>query len=434
MTRARTQLVLSWFEAPSRLNKVSPFYTEALVLTEGEEQTFEERAFDTGEFVYAELDRLRGELLRGVDVAGAQLGEMRLDAGSDTPADFARFAELIKLSALTHRLRQGQTIAAALPEVNDLLKGTMSPAQRSEFENSALDQRLLDAEQHAGALHDALAATTPQLGNFVPTVGDEPAPQRVGHRHLPALPEAVRVREGAADPDARAEPPAARHPGAQRARALPPRPRRPPLDRAGVRQRDRGACSRRPSPPAAGATATTTASCLQRARKMLARYADGEYARPDGVTETEVKFSLKLPPTAMMQKTPVGGKLLAGIQINGKIDRIDRDEGGDGARLIDYKTGKKKSVKDVQKDLQLALYRLAASEVLGIDASQLIYYFLENEDPTVQADATEEHVAEVRETIDEVADQIVTLDFAPTPSYQICQFCAFNHVCPATEA
>lgn len=431
MTRARTQLVLSWFDSPSRTNKVSPFYTEALELTGGEELEFEERAFDTGEFVFAELERLRGELLRGVDQTGAQLGEMRLDAGADTPAEFARFAELIKLSALTHRLRQGQTIEGALPEVNDMLAGAMSQAQLTEFQSSGLDQRLIEAERHAADLGSIVAATAPQLGNFVPTVGDnlrlsasdigvyQRCPKMYEYEKVLRIPtrEQSHLRLGILVHNV--------------------------LERYHRDLRDRELseeqCSAELDALFDKAVATggwgdsdDDRQLLDRARKMLRRYALGEFARPGGETETEVKFSLKLPPTPVMQSTPVGGRTLAGIQINGKIDRIDRD--AEGTRLIDYKTGNRKTAGEVQKDLQLALYRLAAGEVLGIEASQLIYYFLEHDDPAVEADAGEERIAEVRETINEVADHIVNLDFEPTPSFQICKNCAFNHVCPATEA
>ncbi|MBK5231061.1 MAG: ATP-dependent helicase, partial [Thermoleophilia bacterium] len=99
MTRARTCLVLSRFDADVRGHKASPFYDETLVLTGGEETLFAERSFEPAEFVFAELETLRSRLMSAVDEAGAQLVEMRLDAHAETPADFARFAELIKLSA-----------------------------------------------------------------------------------------------------------------------------------------------------------------------------------------------------------------------------------------------------------------------------------------------------------------------------------------------
>lgn len=431
MTRARKQLVLSWFDSEKRGHNVSPFYSEALELTGGEELSFEERAFDTGEFVFAELDQMRGELMRGVDQTGAQLGEMRLDAGAETPVQFAHFAELIKLSALTHRLRHGQTIDGALPEVNDMLAAAMSPAQLAEFKSSDLDQRLLDAERHAADLHARVSAVAPQLGNFVPTVGDHlrlSASDIGAYQRCPKMYEYEKVLRIPTREQSHLRLGILVHNVLERYH-------RDLGDRELTgQQREAEIIALFEKAVATGGWGDSDddKQLLERARTMLESYASGELARPSGNVETEVKFSLKLPATETMQNTPVGGKLLAGIQINGKIDRIDRGE--EGVRLIDYKTGKAKKASEVKKDLQLALYRLAASEVLGIEASQLIYYYLEGTDPAVEADAGEERIAEVRETINEVADRIVRLEFDPTPDFQICKFCAFGHVCPATEA
>jgi CRISPR/Cas system-associated exonuclease Cas4 (RecB family) len=107
--------------------------------------------------------------------------------------------------------------------------------------------------------------------------------------------------------------------------------------------------------------------------------------------------------------------------------------------VVDYKTGHTaggpKALKTyVGKEIQLAIYKYAGARELGIDADELTYYFLENPNPVVEAAATDEHVAEVRAQIDEVADKIISLDFTPEPEYQKCLMCAFKHVCPATEA
>ncbi|MFY9469075.1 MAG: ATP-dependent DNA helicase, partial [Solirubrobacterales bacterium] len=433
MTRARRQLVLSWFDADLRGHKVSPFYSEALELTGGEQVEFAELDFEAPEFVFAEMEDLRARLMRAVDATGAQLGELRLDAHSDTPSDFARFAELIKLSAITHRLRHGQTIGDALPEINDMLKSSMSPAQRSEFENSELDQRLLAGEHRVAGLGEAIASLSPQLSNYIPVVGDRLrlSASDIGvYQRCPKMYEYEKVmrvptREQSAlrlgilvhtvldryhrdlDPEDLPDPDGCR----ERIVAL--------LDSAIATGGWGGSDDDR--------------QLLDRARTMLDNYAASDFARPAGRVETETKFSLQLPPSPAMADTPVGGRRLTGIQINGKIDRIELL--GDGTtRVIDYKTGAKKSAGEVAKDLQLALYRIAASEVLGIDASSLIYYFLEHDAAVVEATASDERIAEVRETIREVADAIVRQDFTPAPEHMKCKFCAFSHVCPATEA
>ncbi|MBK5230447.1 MAG: PD-(D/E)XK nuclease family protein, partial [Thermoleophilia bacterium] len=359
------------------------------------------------------------------------LVEMRLDAHAETPADFARFAELIKLSALSHRLRHGQTVAEALPEINAMLRGSMSPAQRAEFERSELDERLLAGERYSRLLDRSVAALAPQLGNYVPVVGDRlrlSASDITTYRRCPKMYEYEKVMRIPMRDKSHLRLGILIHNVLERYhrdngdRELGEGGRQAELERlleAGIATGGWGGSD-------------DDRQLLERARAMLRRYAAGELAQPAGEVDTEIKFSLKLPPSPAMTDTPVGGKRLTGIQINGKIDRIDRDD--DGTRLIDYKTGKRRTPGELRTDIQLALYRLAASEVLGIEASSLIYYYLEHDNPAVAAEAGDERIAEVRETINQVADSIVRLEFDPTPSYQICQDCAFKRVCPATEA
>ncbi|MBI4898488.1 MAG: ATP-dependent helicase [Actinobacteria bacterium] len=431
MTRARTRLVLSRFDSNSKTNKISRFYAEALALLEGEETDFQERPFEPSEFVFAELEHARAALMHTIDEAGAQLVEMRLDAHAGTPEDFARFAELIKLSALSHRLRHGQTIAEALPEINQMLTASMSPAQRAGFDRSELDERLLAGERYGQALERTLGALTPQLGNYVPTVGDRlrlSASDISTYQRCPKMYEYEKVMRIPVRDRSHLRLGILVHNVLERfhrdlgERRLSEDEARGELERlleAGIATGGWG-------------SSDDERQLLARAREMLSRYARGELAHPEGTVATEIMFSLKLPPSPAMADVTVGGKRLTGIQINGKIDRIDRNDGQ--ARLIDYKTGKKRTPGDLKKDLQLAIYRIAAEEVLGIEASSLTYYFLESDQPVVAAEAGDERVAEVRETINQVADRVVRLEFDPTPSYQICQFCAFSGVCPATEA
>ncbi len=431
MTRAKTRLVLSRFDSSSRTNKVSPFYAEALELLEDDESEFRERPFEPSEFVFAELEHARAALMHTIDEAGAQLVEMRLDAHAGTPADFAHFAELIKLSALSHRMRHGQTIAEALPEINEMLTTSMSPAQRTEFDRSELDERLLAAERYGQALERTLGTLTPQLGNYVPTVGDrlrlsasdistyQRCPKMYEYEKVMRIPVRDRshLRLGILVHNVLER--FHRDLGAQRMSEEETRAELERLLEAGIATGGWG-------------SSDDERQLLARAREMLTRYSRGELAHPEGEVNTEIMFSLKLPPSPAMAEVAVGGRHLAGIQINGKIDRIDSDDGR--ARLIDYKTGKKRTPGDLKKDLQLAIYRIAAEEVLGIETASLTYYFLEADEPVIAAEAGDERVAEVRETINRVADSVVRLEFDPTPSHQICTYCAFSGVCPATEA
>jgi DNA helicase-2/ATP-dependent DNA helicase PcrA len=436
LTRAKTQLVLSWFDSDSRGHRVSEFYSEALLAVRGEEQTFAERDFETSDFVHAELEALRARVMAAVADAGSQLGEMRLDAHSNAPADLARFAELLKLSALADRLRHGQSIAEALPEINAMLTGQLSAAQRTEYENSELDERLLVSEERVRQLAATVGSLTPQLGSFLPVSGNklrlsasaigsyQRCPQQYAYESVLKIPtpQQSALQLGIAvhnvlerfhrDLERPLEPTAAK----ERLDKL--------LDDV-VRSGNWGRTD-------------DERQLLERARRMLDRYAESDFARPEGRVQTEVKFSFDLPPTELMEQTLVAGKLLDGIQINGKIDRIDTRP-DETTRVVDYKTGSDtkgtRALKNqVAKEIQLAIYKIAGAKALGIEADELTYYFLETEQPVVEAAATDEHVGEVRAQINEVADRIVSLDFTPDPEYNKCKTCAFRHVCPATEA
>jgi DNA helicase-2/ATP-dependent DNA helicase PcrA len=449
MTRARRQLMLSWFDDSTdptgtgrTRTKVSPFFEEAQRAVEAagfpaEVREFQERDFETTDFVYAEMEMLRRELMRSLDRTGADLGEMRLDASSGTPYDFARFAELIKLSALTHRLRHGQSIADALPEINAMLEASMSKSQISAYRASDLDDRLEVSEQRVAELGRAIQGVTPELSNFLPTINNrlrlsasaigsyQRCPKQYEYENVLRIPTADQshLRLGITV-----------HNVLERFH----KDLTKPLSVEETRERLHELLDQQLIAGGWGRT-DDEKQLLARARAMLDRYAEDDFARPPGDVRTEVKFSLSLPQTEKMKETKVGGRILDGIQINGKIDRIDTLPDG-SQRVVDYKTGNDKGGavalrNKVAKEVQLAIYKYAGARELGIDAEGLVYYFLENPGhPVIEAEATPEHVDAVRATIDEVADKIISLDFTPAPDFQKCSTCQFRHVCPATEA
>ncbi len=444
MTRARKGLFLSWFDDKNAKREVkpSPFFEEARLAVAGagfpaEVIRYEERDFETSDFVYAEMEMLRGELMRALDSTGADLGEMRLDASSGTPADFARFAELMKLGALTHRLRLGQSIAEALPELNALIEASMSQQQVAAYRASDLDERLKMSETRVAELGRALEGVAPELANFLPVTGGrlrlsasaigsyQRCPKQYEYENVLKIPSAEQshLRLGITV-----------HNVLERFH----KESTGPISVEDAKERLSQLLDQQLIAGGWGRT-DDERQLLERARTMLDRYAESDFARPEGNVKTEVKFSLNLPPTPGMADRKVAGRKLEGIQINGKIDRIDTLPDGTH-RVVDYKTGNdKKGAKalrnQVAKEVQLAIYKYAGAKELGIEAEGLVYYFLENTSaPVIDAEATQEHVDEVLATINEVADKIVSLDFTPKPDYQKCITCQFRHVCPATEA
>ncbi|PIZ73106.1 hypothetical protein COY07_02380 [Candidatus Peregrinibacteria bacterium CG_4_10_14_0_2_um_filter_43_11] len=127
-----------------------------------------------------------------------------------------------------------------------------------------------------------------------------------------------------------------------------------------------------------------------------------------------------------------GFKLKVGeYTLSGRIDRADDLPDGT-LEIIDYKTGRSKTQKQVEGDLQLFLYALASQECFGLKASRLTLYFLDD-DLQVSVEPTEEKMEKLKAEIIKTADQINTSDFSPTPSKFICQHCPYNKICNAAE-
>ena len=109
---------------------------------------------------------------------------------------------------------------------------------------------------------------------------------------------------------------------------------------------------------------------------------------------------------------PLGNNL----KIGGRIDRVDILPDG-GIEIIDYKTGATiPSQKDVDKNLQLSFYALAASSIpqppFGIkpEKIKLSLYFLDNQEK-ISTTRTKEQLEEAVAEIFKVRDEIEKSDF-----------------------
>ena len=135
---------------------------------------------------------------------------------------------------------------------------------------------------------------------------------------------------------------------------------------------------------------------------------------PPNVLHTEQEFTIEV----------------AGSTVRGKIDRIDQLEDG-SVRIVDYKTGKAKTQDQADQSLQLSIYALAAQQKWGYRASALALQNLEDGSMPVTT-RDEITLREVAEKIRDVAEQIATGEFPPTPGRH-CSWCGFRNLCPATE-
>jgi RecB family exonuclease len=118
------------------------------------------------------------------------------------------------------------------------------------------------------------------------------------------------------------------------------------------------------------------------------------------------------------------------VMVTGRIDQINRL--GDGeVEIVDYKTGRPRTEKQAGEDLQLGVYALAAREILDLEPARLVFYnLMTNEGVAGTRDA--KALAETRDRIAAVADQIRARDFPPRPGYG-CSRCEYKPLCPAHE-
>ena len=116
-----------------------------------------------------------------------------------------------------------------------------------------------------------------------------------------------------------------------------------------------------------------------------------------------------------------------GTKFFGRIDRIDPLPGG-GVEIVDYKTGRTKTQKDVDKDDQVSIYALAAKKALNLEPKKQTYYYLESGEAlsTTRSDTDlKKTVKDIEATIDNITNGY----FEPTPGMH-CTWCEFKDVCP----
>ena len=119
---------------------------------------------------------------------------------------------------------------------------------------------------------------------------------------------------------------------------------------------------------------------------------------------------------------------IEGVKLRGFIDRVDKLESG-GLSIVDYKTSKELfTTDDLEKDLQMTLYQLAAERIWQLPVERLTLYHLRSNTPCSCEPRDETRLEQARQLVLEVAENIAKERF-PAIENQYCP-CDFPEHCP----
>ena len=146
----------------------------------------------------------------------------------------------------------------------------------------------------------------------------------------------------------------------------------------------------------------------------------------------DLSFDPKNLPESLEQVFAV--KIAPDLKIGGKIDRVDKLPGGK-LEIIDYKTGKMPQENQVEKNLQMTVYALAAADPGIYDKKPeeiiLSFYFLDAQEK-ISSQRTGEQLEAAKKSLLEKKKEIEKSDFPPKPG-NLCDFCEFKLLCEAWQ-
>ncbi len=390
----------------------SRHYEQALAAAEAVEEEHEEELFGPAEGLHATYRKLREQVLEASWRAGRELSEPRLDTAIDVNRAIARYLELLKLAALAQRPGDEPT-ADAIGAVNGLLRQVATPEQQAELDASSLDAYLLDSEGERDRRLDLIAAREePSLAAFLPRRGDGMLSLSASDLSLyltcPLKYKFARVFGIPQEPTINQRFGILIHNVLERFHKEPPEP-----GEDGLRKLN-GLFENGWRRTGFGST-DDELQFRDRAREALRLYWERERVAEGEPVWLERKFDFR-----------VGEH-----HVRGRVDRVDRLPDGD-YELIDYKTGERRTEAELENDLQLALYRLAARKAWDVEASTGSYYYVLDADK-VAAPSKPEDAERVERTVLAVGEGILSQDFEPRPSPSVCSWCDYRLICPAAE-
>jgi len=302
----------------------------------------------------------------------------------------------------------------AVDAVNGLLRQVATPEQQTELDASALDSYLLDSERDRDSRRRLIAARhEPSLEAFLPRRGDGGLSLSASDLDLyltcPLKYKFARVFGIPQEPTINQRFGILIHNVLERFHRDELEPGEDGLERlndlleSGWRRSGFG-------------TSDDELQYRDRAREAMRLYWDRERDSEGEPVWLERKFDFQIGPH----------------HVRGRVDRVDRLPGGE-YELIDYKTGERKTEDQLESDLQLALYRLAAREAWEIEAATGSYYYVLDADK-VAAPTKPDDAERVERTVLQVAEGALGQDFEPRPSPKVCSWCDYKLICPAAES
>ena len=417
MTRARDELVLSRPAATEGGDaRPSPFYEDARAVLDAAEQEQGEELFGPAEGLQATYRMIQDEVLEEAWRAGGKLREPRLDTYMDVTRAVARFLELVKLAGLIQGSSE-EPAADALAAINDLLDHAISPEQRSALHDSGLDAYLLDEEGAAKRRRELIEQRDePSLEAFLPRRGEGLAlsatditlyrtcPLKYKFARVFGIPQETTINQRFGIVIHQVLERFHGHQTAAEGEA-----------EAGTLEHLMGlfaAAWRR----SGFGESDDELQFREKAIDALHRYHAREVASGSHPRWVERKFDFRIGPH----------------HLRGRVDRVDQLPSG-GYELIDYKTGDPKPVRELESDVQLAIYRLAAREAWRLEGAAGSYWYV-LADEKVAVGGSPDDLERVEGVVLEVGEGILGQDFEPRPSPEICSWCDFKLICPASEA
>ncbi|MGO8905272.1 MAG: PD-(D/E)XK nuclease family protein [Solirubrobacteraceae bacterium] len=354
----------------------------------------------------ATLQLMREEVLASVARIGGRLGELRLDTDLDISHGVVRYLELLKLAALLQR-PAGQDMADALSDINARLLAATTPLQREIFQTSTLDENLLADPSVPAPIGQH---GEPSLGPFLPRKGIGLAlsasdietyrscPLRYKFARVLRIPTAQTLNQRFG---------IAVHQVLERYHSEGGQTLSEMLSLldAGLRRGGFG-------------EGESESRLRDKARVALTRYHERLQEQDAQPVWFERSFSFRLGPH----------------HLRGRVDRVDRLADGEheSYELIDYKTSRPKTASQLEDDVQLSLYALAAHRDWQLESScQAYYYVLDDRKVPVPGGRGGEQA--ITDLVLEVGEGILAQEFEPTPSHAACSICDYRIVCPAAE-